>query len=206
MLGPTTWNPPPPKQDKPGGGRSLFGVLALAVAVAAGWWLYGSLTEEEVPASIAAYADGDVGETYSSPLTGYSVRLPGPPVEESISAPVLDTTVQADIVYYEDSDLAAGVMVVDLPPGAGLNPDVVVEGGVWGIEAVGGAEVKSQEDTTHQGHPAVDLVVTAEGMRGHFRMVLVGDRAYVALVVTSGAGGQTAFDALVESFVIGSAA
>lgn len=205
MLGPTVWNPPTaPKQQATKRGRGLYGALALVVALAAGWWLYGTLTAEEVPESIAAYADGDIGETYSSPLVGYSVRLPGQPVEETVSAPLLGTTLRMDLAYHETADLVAGVMVVDLPPGSGLNPDLVLEGGVWGVEAYGGAEIKSQEDTTHQGHAAMDLAIDADGGNAKFRMVLVGDRAYVAFAAVPGAGADTAFDALVSSFVIGS--
>jgi hypothetical protein len=207
-LGTTTWRPDPPsKSNQPASGSSgkLYGIVALVVALAAGWWLYGTITAEKVPESIASYADGTTGVTHQS-VAGYSVRLPGPPMVETLSAPVLGITLRIDMAVYEDLDMMAGVMVMDLPPGSGLNPDLILDGGAMGIDSVGGATVKSQTDTTHQGHAALDMEVEADGASGHFRMVIVGDRAYVAVAATPGPGGDTAFDALTESLVIGTGA
>ncbi len=202
FSGTVSWNPvtireePPPSRSVP-----FVKVLVAVGLIAAAWLGFKALTAEQVPESIKQYASGS-GEVFESRATDYSARFPGTPTTESMSMPILGQTLWIEVAHHENDDLGTAVMVASLPPGFGAEPEAMLQGGALGIGTVGGASVSNVSETTHQGYPASDLKVKVDGMTGWFRMIIVGDRAYAAYVLAPD-GAKTAFNALVDSLVIG---
>jgi hypothetical protein len=177
-------------------------VLAVLVALLSAWFVRTTVFGEDVPEGVSKYADGSQSVPYRSVSSGYSVELPTTPVAQSMSVPVMGLNLRMEMALSQTDDLLAGVVVMDLPAGAGLDPESIFDSGAFESGSFEGAEIESSDQTTHEGYPAIDVVASVSDADGRLRAVIVGDRAYVA-VVAADAGSDAAFEHLVETFHIG---
>lgn len=177
-------------------------VLAVVVALLSAWFVRTVVFGEDVPEGVSKYADGTQSVPYTSVSSGYSIELPTTPVEQSMSVPVMGLNLRMELALSQTEDLLAGVVVMDLPAGSGLDPESIFDSGAFESGSFEGAEIESTDETTHQGYPAIDVVANVSDADGRLRAVIVGDRAYVA-VVAAKAGSDVAFEHLVETFQIG---
>lgn len=197
------WQPEPPPRTAPHGIPGWARLLLAVASIAGGWWLGGKIIDRlfapDVPASVAAYADGDGVTTYEHPRYGYSVDLPGPPQVQAMPFRVMNQSFQIDVAFAEVPDLAAGVLVVQLPPGLPAEPDTLLQGGLAGLSGATGATIEDEEPTVHEGRQAVDVTFDVPGGEGKLRFVPIGNVVHVAMVAAP-AGVDGAFDHLVESW------
>jgi hypothetical protein len=177
-------------------------VLAVVVALLSAWFVRTVVFGEDVPEGVSKYADGTQSVPYTSVSSGYTVELPTAPVEQSMSVPVMGLNLRMELALSQTEDLLAGVVVMDLPAGSGLDPESIFDSGAFESGSFEGAEIESSDETTHQGYPAIDVVAKVSDADGRLRAVIVGDRAYVA-VVAANAGSDVAFEHLVETLQIG---
>jgi hypothetical protein len=203
------WRPDPPLPPGSGGRTRVptwARVVAAAGVLAVSWFggnrLLGAVFTTPVPEGVAAYVDGTAATPYTNARYGYSVDLPGAPVEQAIPFSVMGRHFQLDMALTDGPDLAAGIIVVQLPPGVPVTPDDLLEGGVAGIATVPGAKVTGERSTVHDGHAALDVTVDVPEGQARLRVVVLGNRAYVAMVAATGGVGD-AFERLVGSWRIG---
>jgi len=152
------------------------------------------------PASVdgggsARDGSADAGALYRAPSGGFLVRFPdgkAPEVEEKTitggGAPVHLFKVQFGTSGYI-------VSYDDFAKGSGRPPQQTLDGAREGVVETTGGTVESERPITLDGHPGLDLTVTATTsgipMRQRVRVVLVDGRLYQLIVVAPTWSGAT---------------
>lgn len=176
-------------------------VVCAVVLVAAGWYGYRQITAEDIDLDPAAqeWVDGERSVTVDNTLAGFRAELPASPevVEQSMTV-----AGQTYTVHFEMSQVTpeyvVGVGYVDGPPGSEQELDALVADGE-GVEFVAGGDTASIDTVEHQGRRAVDVVASVEGASTKVRMVPVGTRLYMAMIITPYESAP-GFDRLVDGF------
>lgn len=180
--------------------RLVYAVCAV-VLVAAGWYGYGQITAEHVDLEPAAqeWVDGDRSVSVENALAGFRAELPASPeiVEQSMTVAGATYTVHLEMSQ-ATPEYVAGVGYVDGPPGSEQELDALVADG-GGAEFVSGGDTVSIDTTDHNGRRAVDVVAAVDDAATKVRMVPVGTRLYMAMIVTPYRSAP-GFDRLVDNF------
>ncbi|MCZ7531398.1 MAG: hypothetical protein M5U31_14310 [Acidimicrobiia bacterium] len=187
--------------SRPRGLAAAVYALCAVVLVAAGWFGYRQITAEHIDLEPAAqaYVDGDVSVPIENAVGRFRAELPASPevVDESMSIEGGTYSVHLEMSQV-DAEYVVGVGYVEGPPGSeGELEAFLTEGD--GAQFVAEGDTVSVDTTDHDGRRAVDVVVAVEGIATKVRMVPVGTRLYMAMVV-SPYKSAPGFDRLVESF------
>lgn len=146
------------------------------------------------------------GEEFVSEDGGFSVVFPGEPTEDVQvePSPVGDITITL-FSYDVDDNNGYAVMYMDFPADliAGSDPKVLLEGGLQGQLGSLGSDlvVDEQKDIELDGNPGLYAKAYAGDLYAVTKDYLVGNRAYVVMMVNEG-GYPSAEEeaAFIESF------
>lgn len=144
--------------------------------------------------SVPAFAESKFSwrtETFNDTL---SLKVPGPVTKTEEKVPTEVGEITATIWMYEASNENAWMVGMnDYPKGVlHVDPNVVLDGARDGAVGNVNGKLLSEKKITVDGWPGRELVIAAEGLKTHARVVLVGDRLVQALVVTAEDSTQTA--------------
>ncbi len=148
----------------------------------------------------AAPGDGgagnaDAGSLYRTPSGGFHVRFPegkAPEVEEKTI-----TGGGAAVHLFKVQYGTSGYIVTydDFAKGSGRAPQLILDGAREGVVETTGGTIDSERPVTLDGHPGLDLAVTATTsgitMRQRVRVFLVDGRLYQLIVVAPSWSGAT---------------
>lgn len=148
----------------------------------------------------AALGNGDAGNTdagsfYRTPSGGFQVRFPegkAPEVEEKTI-----TGGGAVVHLFKVQYGTSGYIVTydDFAKGSARTPQLILDGAREGVVETTGGTIDSERPVTLDGHPGLDLAVTATTsgitMRQRVRVFLVDGRLYQLIVVAPSWSGAT---------------
>jgi hypothetical protein len=127
----------------------------------------------------------------------FSAEFPSVPVraEHKLTSAGVDLVM---IAYQtETAKESVGVTYIDYPKGHDLSLDRAAEASATKAKGT----IQSKSATTFMGHPAMDVVVDADGAVLQVRLIL-RDRRLYTLLGASASGGLTSYDRLVKTFLL----
>ena len=139
--------------------------------------------------------NADAGSFYRTPSGGFQVRFPegkAPEVEEKTI-----TGGGAAVHLFKVQYGTSGYIVTydDFAKGSARTPQLILDGAREGVVETTGGTIDSERPVTINGHPGLDLAVTATTsgitMRQRVRVFLVDGRLYQLIVVAPSWSGAT---------------
>jgi hypothetical protein len=139
--------------------------------------------------------NADAGALYRTPSGGFQVRFPegkAPEVEEKTI-----TGGSAAVHLFKVQYGTSGYIVTydDFAKGSARAPQLILDGAREGVVETTGGTIDSEPPVTLDGHPGLDLAVTATTsgitMRQRVRVFLVDGRLYQLIVVAPSWSGAT---------------
>jgi hypothetical protein len=182
------------------------GLLALVMLLACKRRL-PAVTDAGTVAADASMADAGkgapdataaTGATYRTASGGFQVRFPEgkPPAVEEKTITGGGSAVHLFKVQYGTSGYI--VSYDDFARGSSRTPQAILDGAREGVLESTGGTIDSEHPLTLEGHPGLELAVTATTagitMRQRVRVLLVGGRLYQLLVVAPTWSGATAVE------------
>jgi hypothetical protein len=155
----------------------------------------GSVSSDGAPPGDGGAGNADAGALYRTPSGGFQVRFPegkAPEVEEKTI-----TGGGAAVHLFKVQYGTSGYIVTydDFAKGSGRAPQLILDGAREGVVETTGGTVDSERPVTLDGHPGLDLAVTATTsgitMRQRVRVFLVDGRLYQLIVVAPSWSGAT---------------
>lgn len=158
------------------------------------------VVDGSAPIDGGAPGDGDAGNAdagalYRTPSGGFQVRFPdgkAPEVEEKTI-----TGGGAAVHLFKVQYGTSGYIVTydDFAKGSARTPQLILDGAREGVVETTGGTIDSERPLTLDGHPGLDLAVTATTsgitMRQRVRVFLVDGRLYQLIVVAPSWSGAT---------------